>query len=335
MAKKYQVLLFGYYGFGNLGDELLLSSITDLLLINGIKKERIAILSSSPNQTNKTFGIKSYNRHNIFEVISAIRNSKTLLLGGGGLFQDASSIRSCLYYWVVVRIARALGAQPWAVGQSIGPLKSQLCQFLTKDAFTLCAYRGVRDARSLDILNKWGLGADLTPDYAAALKLNVNKNKGLGESLLLNIREGYKPLSDKVISSATDYAKKKSIDIIAVAFSEEDLNLIQMYMSQGEFNPKKVVILKSLRDFEVLVTEAKFALGMRYHFLLLTSLARVPTCAAIYDPKVFSLCEEWSIPDINNGIKFSEPAGNSYVERQSTIVESLFKDVVTKKMVNI
>ena len=332
LARKYQVLLFGYYGFGNLGDELLLSSITDLLLINGMKKEQIAVLSSSPNQTENTYGIKSYNRHSIWEVITAIRNSKTLLLGGGGLFQDVSSKRSCLFYWLVVRLARFLGAKQWAVGQSIGPLRTEFCRFLAKDAFSLCTYRGVRDTRSLDILNDWGLKGVLTPDYAVTLKLDIEKNREMGNSLLLNVRKGYQSLSDKVIKAVSAYAKENVLDIIAVAFSSDDFELIQTYIEKRELTPKKVVIIKSMRDFETLVVEAKLAVGMRYHFLLLACLAKIPTCAAIYDPKVASLCDVWLIPNIDSEISFSEPAENSYIERQSVLVKELFKDALVKKM---
>ena len=37
-------------------------------------------------------------------VVSALRSSETLLLGGRELFQDGTSLRSCLWYWGLVRL---------------------------------------------------------------------------------------------------------------------------------------------------------------------------------------------------------------------------------------
>lgn len=59
MTRKYDVLLAGYYGFGNLGDELLVDACVKLLEKNGIPRERIAVLSADPDGTQKTLGTAS------------------------------------------------------------------------------------------------------------------------------------------------------------------------------------------------------------------------------------------------------------------------------------
>ena len=51
MSKKYDVALLGYYGFKNLGDELLLESIVAILKESGVDSEQMAVLSSSPEET--------------------------------------------------------------------------------------------------------------------------------------------------------------------------------------------------------------------------------------------------------------------------------------------
>ena len=52
MSKKYDVALLGYYGFKNLGDELLLESIVAILKESGVDSEQMAVLSSSPEETS-------------------------------------------------------------------------------------------------------------------------------------------------------------------------------------------------------------------------------------------------------------------------------------------
>lgn len=328
MNRNKDILICGYYGFGNLGDELLLASILELLLENGIKLHNVAVLSSNKSVVTNTLGFKTYNRANIFEVIRAMRKSKTLLLGGGGLFQDTTSLRSCFYYWFIVRLALLFGARPWMVGQSIGPLKSSFSKWMTKNALSACLYRGVRDARSLNILKEWGLIGINTSDYVTSLSVRKSANKGT--KMLLNVRQGYKELSDKVIAIAARFAKEKDIDIIAVAFSDGDLKLIQNYVDKGSLSPSQVVLLRKLSDFEDLVSDSEFAIGMRYHFLLLSRLAGLSVSGASYDPKVTSLCLEWSIPEMAHELDFSKAINNDYIIKKILVIKDSFNFALKK-----
>lgn len=326
MGRKFDVLLFGYYGFGNLGDELLLESVVNLLSTNGIDKSKVAVLSSSPNQTEITFGLKSFNRQNILQIFKALINSKTLLLGGGGIFQDATSVHSCLYYWFVVRFAKLLRVKAWAIGQSVGPLKSKIGKFATRDAFSICFYRGVRDFNSFNILKNWDLEAEITSDYVVSLDISGTENTG--NSLLVNVRGEHETLSDRVVATASRYAKENKLDIIAVGLSEEDIETINFYVEAKAFSPSAVVLIKSIEDFEELLHKAKYSLGMRFHFILLSCLAKLQVSAASYDPKVASLAKEWSIPEINEELLFSHRLNESFIGEQQELIRTQFKDAL-------
>ena len=93
MGKKYDVLLLGYYGFGNLGDELLAEAAVSLLREAGVAQSRIAILSSAPADSEERFGVVSFNPRPHGEVTKASSDSPTLLLGGGGHFHDSTNLR--------------------------------------------------------------------------------------------------------------------------------------------------------------------------------------------------------------------------------------------------
>ncbi|MFZ2812730.1 MAG: polysaccharide pyruvyl transferase CsaB, partial [Thermovirgaceae bacterium] len=103
MSRPLDVVLCGYYGFGNLGDELMAESLLGLLKKNGVPGERIAILSAAQGVAADRGEASRVDRWSPLEVMSALRSSRTLLLGGGGLFQDSTSTRSCAYYWGVAR----------------------------------------------------------------------------------------------------------------------------------------------------------------------------------------------------------------------------------------
>lgn len=84
MARKYDLVICGYYGFDNLGDELICLALIEMALEAGLKKDRICVLSSDPRKTKSRFGVASVNRWNILEVLNALRQSRSFLLGGGG-----------------------------------------------------------------------------------------------------------------------------------------------------------------------------------------------------------------------------------------------------------
>ena len=144
VAKAYDVVLSGYYGFGNLGDELICRALIDMAIKAGIDKSRLCVLSANPKETSEKFGVAAVDRWNLFEVFRALRQSRSLLLGGGGLFQDSTSLRSSLYYWGVVFLARMAGVRPWAFGQSVGPFRSKLAAKLARNALKHCSPRCVR-----------------------------------------------------------------------------------------------------------------------------------------------------------------------------------------------
>ena len=92
-----RVLLSGYYGFGNLGDEALLEVIVSQLRARfpGVS---IDVLSASPEETARTLGIEATARWNARTVREAIAKADVLVSGGGGLLQSATSARSVVYY---------------------------------------------------------------------------------------------------------------------------------------------------------------------------------------------------------------------------------------------
>ena len=119
-------VLFGYYGFGNLGDELLCSSLVNELLHLGYDAETLRILVGTDDSTAKTLGITSLFRKNIFANIKTFLKTKVFLFGGGGIFQDEKNILSCLYYLFYEFIAKICGCKIYMIGQSIGPLNTKL-----------------------------------------------------------------------------------------------------------------------------------------------------------------------------------------------------------------
>jgi polysaccharide pyruvyl transferase CsaB len=102
-----RIAIAGYYGFENLGDELILSTILSQLKQKN-PSYRMTVLSASPESTARIHLVKAVPRWNLFAVVATLWRSDVLLLGGGGLIQNKTSNRSLLYYLVLIALARLL-----------------------------------------------------------------------------------------------------------------------------------------------------------------------------------------------------------------------------------
>ena len=101
-----KVVLSGYYGFANTGDEAILLAITRELKRLG---HTPVVLSQTPLDTAQKYGVESCGRMKPLELLSALWGADALLSGGGGLLQDKTSARTLTYYLAIIRLARFFG----------------------------------------------------------------------------------------------------------------------------------------------------------------------------------------------------------------------------------
>lgn len=293
VKRPIEVTLCGYYGFGNLGDELIAEGLVSLLEKNGVARDRIALLSASGEAPE---GVRTFDRWRPDHVFAALRASKILLLGGGGLFQDSTSIRSCLYYWGVVRMALVAGCVPWAFGQSVGPLSSSLASALARNAIGLCRARGVRDRGSMDMLSGWGLDGEIVPDPVMALSGSFNRTDSKGKYLLVNVRPWQGGLPEAAARGASSAAESMGIPLLGVALSEHDVKVMEELREAGAFKPEDIILVRTMNDAIGVWRSGYCGVGMRLHFCVLSVLADIPCAAVPYDPKVAWFAGDWGLP---------------------------------------
>ena len=229
MKRPFSVTLCGYYGFGNVGDELLASSIIRLLQETGIEKNHIAVLSNDPDNTARSLGTASADRWKPKEVFSILRKSRTLLLGGGGLFQDTTSVRSCLYYWGVIRLARLAGTVPWMFGQSVGPFRTGAGKFLARNAIGKCRARAVRDEGSRRILAGWGYDMEVTPDPVLYLGEDQKNSRtsSMRDNILINVRPWQGELPHIFLSELVRLKRDQNCPLRFIALSGDDQEFLE------------------------------------------------------------------------------------------------------------
>ena len=159
---KRRFVLSGYFGFKNFGDEAILS-----VLINKLQqdKHRVTVISSDPQYTLKNYKhIRSIKTFNFRNIIGAIAKSDVLISGGGSLLQDVTSVKSLIYYLLIIAIGLFLRKKVIIFAQGIGPINSIAGKTLTKQLLKHCTYISVRDEKSYELLKNWNIDADLVCD---------------------------------------------------------------------------------------------------------------------------------------------------------------------------
>ncbi|MCL2683896.1 MAG: polysaccharide pyruvyl transferase CsaB [Synergistaceae bacterium] len=297
-GKIFDVLLAGYFGFGNLGDELLLEAALKNLKERGVPRDRIAALSNDVEETRSRFGIEAFNRWNVRAIWRALGESRSMVLPGGGLFQDATSFRSCVYYWGLVRAAAVKSMPVAAIGQSVGPLSGKFAGLLTRNALAKCSYLAVRDLHSEKILSSMGIPCEVMPDPVLSLEV---EDIPFGSAVLVNVRPTPRP--DVYLRPVTRAAKiffDSGVELIGVALSSEDATLMRDLKKSGELPVREIFSPKNLAEFIEIAGGARAAVGMRLHFGILSALCGLGLALSPYDPKVSSFAEAWGVIQLKN-----------------------------------
>ncbi|MFH1415935.1 MAG: polysaccharide pyruvyl transferase CsaB, partial [Elusimicrobiota bacterium] len=106
MAKTDRIVLAGYYGYSNAGDELILKS-----LLKGVKQyipytEIIVLCRRGGDRYENTSSVKYIDRYDPVSIIKALACSHTLVMGGGSLIQDVSGIFTIYYYLILMAVSK-------------------------------------------------------------------------------------------------------------------------------------------------------------------------------------------------------------------------------------
>ncbi|MDO4988123.1 MAG: polysaccharide pyruvyl transferase CsaB [Synergistes sp.] len=328
MRKRFDALIAGYYGFNNFGDELLAQASIDLLEKSGIERAHVAILSAAPKESEIKFGAAAFDRWKLSSVVKAMSASKMLILGGGGLFQDTTSVRSCVYYFALIKIAKILGLKIFAASQSVGPLNGKTARFMTRSAFALCSAVTVRDEESLRLLKELKINAELSQDLAFDFASDLQRADNNKIYLNFNARPHYEELAASAAAAAMLYANENDLKVRGIAFSDEDEREMLRLQNKVGIKFDAVYTVKTLADFAKVTEYSAASFGMRLHFTELSYMSGIPVCGCVYDPKVSGFCQRYGISvfEPSSPLKFSAA---DVASLESEELKTKFCDVVS------
>ncbi len=291
---KMRVIVAGYYGFGNGGDEALLLSVLQML---PAKAEPI-VLSQRPLHTEQQYGVKAIDRWNGWQVLRLLRSADVFIWGGGSLMQDSSSWRNPLYYGGLMGLAQLLGLRTVAWAQGIGPLQWRWTRWLARHCLQGCTAVSVRDRASAALLDRWNISYTLAPDpvWALAAKDYSSTWPELAIAIVLRTHPLLTCERLAVLQQAlVQLQVATKAHLVLMPFQSSDLGIAQQ-LHAAMSSTAQIVCVDDPRQLKGALRQVELAIAMRLHGLILAAAEGVPVFGLSYDPKVTQLLEEQNLP---------------------------------------
>lgn len=320
----HDILLSGYYGYGNGGDEAILQAS-----VLAFQKEQlnVAVLSNVPQKTSENLHVAAYPRHGIRALIKAVKNSRLVLSGGGGLFQDATSLRSLLYYLRVPFLGKLFRKKTMVFAQGIGPIETfagkRLVQWICNhfmDEIT------VRDQPSKELLLSLGVKKmiHVTSDLAFLFPSPSTKDKerivqrfhlprqgGLA-GIVLRDWPQIRSCLPQMGQAFSGFCSTHQLTPVLVSFQPgKDHAVINALEAQLTCPSIKVVDPLSPSELFSLLSMFELTIAMRFHALLFSARSYVPCLGIAYDAKVASLAQSLGCP----WLTLRELSSGSFLEK--------------------
>lgn len=309
--KQYHVVMSGYYGFNNTGDEAIMLSMHKNIQQLG-DNYHITVLSKKPEETRQKYGIEAVYRFGVRDVFHAIRKSDVLLSGGGSLLQDSTSTRSLMYYLSITALAKLMRKKVMLYANGIGPVSGKRNRRLVKQVVNKADLITLREEKSYEELLSMGVNpgkcfvtADpvftmdgITP--AQAQKILTEEGVPLDKPLVVVSVRNWKDMDTFICKFAElcdTIVEKYERNILFIGMQmPNDLTVSEKVRKKMK---REAYILKgSYTPYEVMgiISQADFILSMRLHTLIFAARQRVPLIGFVYDPKIEYYLEKLDMP---------------------------------------
>lgn len=320
------VVISGFYGSRNSGDELLLRAI-----VAGVREAepelRMVVAGVSPRRVGELHRLPAFARPDLETAELVSRSASAVVLGGGGLWHDYTFAqaggmpglfdqpRMSIAGLAVMPVLSSMRRRPFhVVGMGVGPLEDEDARQMVRWVGDQASSISVRDSGSADLLTSiegWEAPVETVPDPVYALDLGVPRTPeylrrlGAGRRLLaVNLRPWTRAGSDDVparVGRALDaVARRHSLTLVGFPMQESpsvDTAAVEAAFAHvGGDVPR--VVLDWTPDFSELfgtLISSAVVLSMRLHSCLLAHRLETPVVGLSYDPKVRAHFEELGV----------------------------------------
>ncbi|HOG52874.1 MAG TPA: polysaccharide pyruvyl transferase CsaB [Bacillota bacterium] len=310
--KLKRIVINGYYGMGNAGDEAVLACALEEIS-KAAPGSEITVLSGNPGYTGRVYGVRSAGRMGL-AALREIAACDLYVSGGGSLLQDVTSAASAMYYIALMLFARLAGRKYAVYANGVGPLKRGWVRWFAKAAVEGASSVSVRDPGSLRLLEEIGVARRdviLASDPVFAIRPASLEDvlKAVEGCCGRQTADALKACSGRI--AVLSLRPWKGLDA-----GMESLSRMVGVLRDGGFFPVGLALqpdadmgpLEALSgacregfpvvpcDFHPrvaagLIRMAGATVGMRLHSLIISASQAVPAFGISYDPKVDALYE--------------------------------------------
>lgn len=295
--RKTNIVVCGYYGYRNLGDD----AILDMICRDFADDCELTVLSFRPKETERIYPVKAVNRFRLPQVLRAIKGADLLLSGGGSLLQDKTSTRSLLYYLSILRLAQLRGVPSVLYAAGIGPLRSPQNQKRVARVLRKVDLITLRERESLSLAERLCPGKQVlltadpvfhmepSPDSTA---IQILRQNGLGgrPMFAVSLRKTPPGLWPRLAELLDRVAAAGACTPVFVCMQDpsdfEAAAAVQGLMKEPSrvlrgcgTGPDMIAVLRHMRG----------VVGMRLHALIFGAVAGIPLVGFNIDPKLEAL----------------------------------------------
>jgi len=327
--RKRRLVVSGFFGACNTGDELILRAIVDNIAAPEDPYQLI-VAAYDADTVTRTHGVQAFPRVDLPRAQSEIAAATSLILGGGGLWHDytfapaggllamfTDNLSAITGYSKLPLLAKVYNRPFHVFGMGVGPMTDPdakaYTRFLARQADSIA----VRDEGSralLESIDAWDIPVDEFPDPVFALDIRHTEPPEVlrqltqeGPVIGVNLRPWPRGNEEQFLAHIsdvlTDIAVERQCMLVGIPFhTPDDTHVLQAVFDKLPHEVKRLVLDKPLTHDPVAVAgvikSCSALIGMRFHACLLALRTDVPVVGLAYDPKVTALFEQVGHPEL-------------------------------------
>ncbi|SDE77899.1 polysaccharide pyruvyl transferase family protein [Cellulophaga baltica] len=304
-----KITLVGYYGYDNLGDDIMLDCILKEIA-NQIPNIKVEIICKNSENLSSILSkyeyvnhieFKSKNKFQNFKIyIKSIRNSDITIWGGGTCFSDEDGIGNFKYF-----IFNILLNKPFAyLGIGIGNLNKVRSKIKTKILFKTMLFATIRDNTSYKFAKRKYIQKNifLTSDLSYLFKIS---NKRIEKPYILisfrDLRNFYSSSEiekrhTNILNFVSEIAIKENLQVLFLpidSVKDSAINERNSIYFSNNYSIKSEYILDNKLNSKInYIQNAKYNFSERLHSLVISKFCHLNCVGLSYSPKIDRFFEE-------------------------------------------
>ena len=329
------ILLCGFYGRGNFGDDLMGISLAEFLIEEYGYQVAIAAADPAPFR-NLPAGKVRFLQPGVRSLLAELGRIDVLCQGGGSVFHDAYEgpyryrYRRNLLLWAgLFFAARLRKVEVILLGTGIGPFRSAITRLISRLALAQCRAIGVRDQASANSFAELGSstplfqGQDLAMLRADSVRFRTVRNPSARRTLGISVcslapflkEPQQEELYWRMFAEALAiFSESQDCSYVFFSLFEgqgltlEDKRIADQVISYlpGKLSARHCVYAGNPTEFRDAIGACDWFIAAKYHAAVAAYLAGADLAVIPYHRKLYDLADEIGLPE-SRRVNIHEP----------------------------